>query len=131
MLKVGVVGSRRRDSGSDLDRVRKAIELVLKWHNVGALWLVSGGCPKGGDRFAEVIAKERGWPITIFYPDWGGFGKSAGFVRNAKIVEESDFIIACVSSDRTGGTEDTVRKAQRLGKQVILVGQEVTNESGR
>jgi hypothetical protein len=30
-------------------------------------------------------------------------------------------LIALVASDRTGGTEDTVRKAKKLRKKVILV----------
>ena len=35
-------------------------------------WICSGGCKKGADRFAEMIAKE-GIPILIFYPNYPNY----------------------------------------------------------
>jgi hypothetical protein len=115
--RIGIVGSRRRNSEEDFDQCFKSFMDIYKDGD----WIVSGGCPKGGDKFAERIAKETGIPILIFYPKWKTLGKRAGFERNIKIVEHSDIIIAVVSSDRTGGTEDTIEKAKKLNKQVILV----------
>ena len=103
---IGIIGSRRRTSYTDFEKVEKAF---LKAYEQGD-WIVSGGCPKGGDAFAEKIAKDRGIPILIFYPDWKKNGKAAGFVRNGDIADNSDILIACVTEDRTGGTEDTVKK---------------------
>jgi hypothetical protein len=40
--------------------------------------------------------------------------------RNQIIVDDSDRIIAFVAPDRTGGTEDTIRRAERSGKPVEL-----------
>jgi hypothetical protein len=80
-------------------------------------WIVSGGCPKGGDRFAESIAKKYGIAILIFYPNWGKYKKGAGFVRNVDIANNSDVLIACVAKDRTGGTEHTIKKF--LAKQPV------------
>ena len=117
MKSIGIVGSRRRDDTPDLMSVINAFDELYEEGDV----IVSGGCPKGGDRFAEVIAKKRGLSILIHYPDWGKHGKAAGFQRNSKIVDDSDVIIACVAADRKGGTEDTVKKAEKLGKKVILV----------
>ena len=73
-------------------------------------WIVSGGCPKGGDRFSEVIAKKYGIPILIFYPNWNKYGRGAGLVRNSDVANNSDILIGCVSKDRTGGSEDTIKK---------------------
>jgi hypothetical protein len=42
------------------------------------------------------------------------------YARNQAIVDESDKIIAFVAPDRTGGTEDTIRRARRAGKPVEL-----------
>ena len=53
---IGIVGSRRRDSGKDFMICR---DEFLKHYQPGDQ-IVSGGCPKGGDRFAEMIAKEFG-----------------------------------------------------------------------
>ena len=83
-------------------------------------WIVSGGCPQGADRFAEVIAKKHGLPILIFYHNWDRFGKSAGFERNTRIAEYSKTLIARVTPDRKGGTEDTIKKFQKLDGTRIL-----------
>lgn len=103
---IGIVGSRRRDTKQDFNKVEKIFLKIYKPSDQ----LCSGGCPKGGDQFAEQIAKKYGIPILIFFPDWNSFGKAAGFYRNTAIAKESDVLIACVSNDRVGGTEDTIRK---------------------
>jgi predicted Rossmann fold nucleotide-binding protein DprA/Smf involved in DNA uptake len=129
MKVVGIVGSRRRDSEADLEDCRKAF---LKTYQDGDT-LVSGGCPKGGDRFAEVFAKEYGIPIKIRYPDRSQLDPEKmkrnpkwayaeiNFARNTLIAQDSDVLIAVVADDRKGGTEDTVKKAIALGKPVVLV----------
>lgn len=114
---IGIIGSRRRDSDSDFRQTLAALEEILEEGDV----LVSGGCPKGGDRFAEIIAKSKGLTITIHYPNWEMLGKRAGFERNTRIAQQSDVLIAVVAEDRKGGTEDTITKAKRLGKTIILI----------
>ena len=109
MKFIGIIGSRRRNALHDFRTVKAAFDRIYQDGD----WIVSGGCPKGGDAFAEEIAKERGIPIIIFYPNWGKFGKAAGFVRNGDIAKHSDCIIACCSSDRKGGTEDTIAKYKK------------------
>jgi len=106
MKKIGIIGTRRRRAGIDRKSVR---EKFFEIYEVGD-WIVSGGCPQGGDEFAEKIAKDYGIPILIFYPNWIKFGKAAGIIRNTDIADNSDVIIACVAEDRTGGTEDTIKK---------------------
>jgi len=105
MKKIGIVGTRRRNSSEAFKKIK---EVFLEVYEEGDQ-LVSGGCPKGGDRCAEQIAKELGIPITIFFPKWNKYGTGAGFIRNADIAKESDILIACVSSDRSGGTENTIK----------------------
>jgi hypothetical protein len=115
--RIGIVGSRRRNSDADY----KALEDALAEVYVRGDSFVSGGCPLGGDAFAEQIAKAVGISITVHHPDWKVHGKAAGFVRNDKIARDCDVLLALVHPDRTGGTEDTVAKARKLGKKVILV----------
>jgi hypothetical protein len=106
MKYIGIIGSRRRNAGIDRKAVR---EKFFEIYEEGD-WIVSGGCPKGGDNFAEKIAKDNGIPILIFYPNWKKYGKAAGLIRNGDIAKKSDVIVACVAEDRTGGTEDTLEK---------------------
>lgn len=85
--------------------------------------LVSGHCWRGADEFAERLAASYEVPITLHPANWERDGRSAGFKRNGLIAADADLLIACVAQDRTGGTEDTVRKflAQKLADQLILV----------
>jgi len=114
---IGIVGCRVRDSRKDLKACRLAFGGIFEEGDK----IVSGGYPQGGDRFAEVIAKNDGLSITIHFPDWEKHGKAAGFVRNSKIVEDCDVLIAVVHPNRMGGTEDTIKKTKKLGKKVMIV----------
>lgn len=116
MKKIGIIGTRRRDT----PMIRRLIEHEF-WnlYEKGDI-ICSGGCPKGGDRFAEAIAKSEGIPIVIIYPNYKRYKQGAPIIRNADIAKNSDVIIACVVRPeesiedilkRTkGGTEDTLRR---------------------
>lgn len=128
MKIIGMIGTRRRDSSEALKKVEKKFWDIYKEGD----WLCSGGCSKGGDRFAEVIAKREGIPILIFYPNYKRYKRGAPTVRNEPVAENSDVVIACVMnpedglqqvmSRSKGGTEDTLRKFYVKGKtEVILV----------
>ena len=106
MKTIGIVGSRRKNQDTHYKKVLKAFYEVYEENDV----IVSGGCPKGGDKFAYWIAKEMGLTMTIHFPAWDRFGKAAGFIRNTKIASDADILIACASDDREGGTEDTIKK---------------------
>ena len=119
MKTIGIIGSRRRNSRNDYFDVVRAFEESYESGD----HIVSGGCAQGGDAFAEKIAKSLQVGITIYYAEWNRLGRSAGFVRNANIAEDADILIACVAADRTGGTEDTIKKFQKLHPEgrVVLV----------
>ncbi|OGC76269.1 hypothetical protein A2619_02335 [candidate division WWE3 bacterium RIFOXYD1_FULL_39_9] len=119
MKKIGIIGSRRRNTFADKNLVIKAFQSIYEDGDE----IVSGGCSEGGDAFAEYIAKSKQVPITIYYAKWSLLGKSAGHIRNSFIAQDSDILIACVSQDRTGGTEDTIKKFKKLKpkNKIILV----------
>lgn len=117
MKTIGIVGTRRRDSIDDLEKVAEAFLGVYEDGDV----ICSGLCPKGGDRFAVILSKAGNIPTKWFPADWKKYGKSAGFIRNTDIARESDVLIACVSEDRTGGTEDTIRKYLAFGKDKLVL----------
>lgn len=117
MKVIGIVGARSRNNATDYIDLIKVFNTVFEEGDT----LVSGGCPKGGDRFAERIAKKKGISIKIHKPDWDKHGRGAGFVRNTLIAEDCDVLIAVVATDRKGGTEDTIKKVFKMGKPVFLV----------
>ncbi len=116
---IGIIGSRRRNTADDEAATEQAFLDVFAPGDT----LVSGGCPKGGDRFCERLALIHKVPIMIHHADWENLGRSAGFARNTYIARDADVLIAVVAADRKGGTEDTIRKFQKLHPdgQVILV----------
>lgn len=112
-MYVGIVGSRRRTSISDCTLILNEIQKLMS--SGEKIVLVSGGCKKGADLFAEEFAKQLGLEIIIFKPDLTNcyeryeFTKSY-YARNKQIAEKSDILIACVSEDRKGGTENTIKE---------------------
>ena len=113
---------------------KKVEQKLLDLYEEGDV-IVSGGCPKGADRFAEKFAKNEGAPILIIYPNYKKFGRGAPIIRNGSVANSSDVIVACVVNPqdgldevlkrKTGGTEDTLRKfckrVEDYDKRIILV----------
>lgn len=117
MKRIGIVGSRRKNHLEYYDAVYRQFFSIYEKGD----WIVSGGCPTGGDRFARVIQKAYSISYLEFPANWHEDGKAAGFIRNTEIAKWSDVLIACVSDDRTGGTEDTIKKAKAMKKEVIII----------
>lgn len=103
---IGIVGSRRRDSEEDFNKIEKEFLKVYKQGDT----ICSGLCPRGADRFAVTLAKKYKAKSLWFPPDWKKYGLSAGFIRNTDIAKNSYILIACAAKDRKGGTEDTIKK---------------------
>jgi len=109
MKRIIIIGSRRRDSHRDFICTKCVFLTIYKKGDI----IVSGGCPKGGDRFAEILANTYNIPKSIFKANWK-LGRHAGFLRNTNIAKYGDVLIACVAKDRTGGTEDTIKKFKKF-----------------
>jgi hypothetical protein len=80
-MKIGIVGSRRRDTEQDYKIVLNKFEELYREGDI----IISGGCPKGGDRFAEKIA-EKG-----LRDNFEDFSKSMGMQLredDVKILQE-------------------------------------------
>ncbi len=116
---IGIIGSRSRDTEHDYNIVWDAFK---KYYNIGDK-ICSGLCPKGADRFAVSIAQDLDIPTIWFPAEWDKYGRGAGYIRNTDIAKTSDILIACVATDRTGGTEDTIKKFIKLHgeKNLVLV----------
>lgn len=82
--------------------------------------IVSGGAI-GVDSCAAEYAKKKGLKLTVFLPQYERYGRAATIVRNKKIVEYSDKIIAFWDGS-SKGTLSVIKYAEKMGKlcEIIL-----------
>ena len=130
-IRIGIVGSRRRVSSADC---RYVFELVKFLSNEfgNNLVIVSGGCRQGADHFAELAANEYGVKIVIHKPILKPIPKckfdmiARYYARNKRIAQDSNYLYALVSDDRTGGTENTIKHMNELKKPTTEVHSDFT-----
>lgn len=119
--RIAVIGSRRRDTHADFCVTETCFLTVYEEGDI----IVSGGCKRGGDRFAELLIIKYNTGKEIYKAEWtkhGVYDRSAGHKRNTIVARVSDVVVACVAPDRTGGTEDTIRKFAKFhpGNKLLL-----------
>ena len=101
-VKVAIVGSR---NFSNYDIFCNIIWRVCSENNLKIEWIISGGA-RGADSLAERYAKENNINITIVYPKWDLYGKSAGIIRNHNIIKSCDVCIAFWDGESMGTKND-------------------------
>jgi len=134
MITIGIIGTRRRDTKEDFEKTKQVFNQIY----IPGDQICSGLCPEGGDWFAVLLALDIDWiddkkerarlynkirtikdihyaikPIW-YAADWKKYGKAAGPIRNTDIAKTSNVLIATTSIDRTGGTEDTIKKFKKF-----------------
>ena len=81
--------------------------------------IVSGGC-RGTDEMAQRYAKEHDIVLEVYHADWDKHGRAAGPIRNKKIVDNSDIVIAFLH-DESKGTRHTIDYARSKKKKVVEI----------
>lgn len=114
-MKIAIIGSR---AFSDYEMLSSFLNEFLKNNQINPEEIVSGGA-KGADTLAEKFALENNIETVIFNPDWEQFGRNACSARNTQIVEYSDIVFAFWDG-KSPGTKDSITKAEKLGKTVII-----------
>lgn len=111
--KLAIVGSR---NFNNYDLLLKYMGLFL-FEDIEMI--ISGGA-MGADSLGERYAKYYHIPTTIYKPEWGKYGKSAGFIRNQMIVDNCDMVLAFWGGE-SRGTADTIEKAKKAKKPTFIV----------
>ena len=78
--------------------------------------VVSGGA-KGADSLGSAFATEHDIEIKVYKPDWARYGRGAGMIRNAQIIEESDVVFACWDG-MSKGTKNSINMSIKKGKEL-------------
>ena len=115
-MKLAIIGSRNFNDYELLKRWAY-VYLTAAWgHNV---IIVSGGA-KGADSLSEKFAEEYAYKKEIYLPNWEKHGKAAGFIRNQKIIDACDMVLAFWDG-QSKGTEDSIKKAKVAKKPTFIV----------
>lgn len=80
--------------------------------------VVSGGA-SGVDALGERYASEMNLPLHVYFADWKKHGKAAGPLRNAKMAEHADALIA-IWDGQSKGTKNMIETAQKRGLAVYV-----------
>lgn len=80
--------------------------------------VISGGA-KGVDALGEKYSEEMMLNLTIFRADWQTHGRAAGPIRNRKMAENADALIA-VWDGKSRGTKNMIETATKLGLLVYV-----------
>ena len=119
-MKLGIVGSRLFH---DYDFIKRRI---FERFDIEVIDTIVSGGANGVDALGERFADDFNLKKDIAKPDWKKHGKGAALIRNQEIVDSSDCIVAFPLKS-SGGTWDTIRKAQKAGKEVFIFEVEANN----
>ena len=111
-MRVIIAGSRGiTDYELVLDAVEKAGFDITE---------VVSGTARGVDRLGERFAEDTGVALARFPADWNGpHKKAAGHIRNRKMAEYADALIA-IWDGKSSGTSNMINEARKLGLQVYV-----------
>ena len=110
-MKVIVAGSRTIQDNAVISKAISSTKLKITE--------MGSGNARGVDTVAENYASVHHIPFTNFPAYYDLYGKPAGAIRNDKIVEWADAMIA-VWDGRSDGTRDLIRAMNKAGKPVFL-----------
>jgi len=86
---------------------------------------VISGMANGADALGVRYASENKLPIHKFPADWKTYAKSAGYIRNQKMAEEAEALIA-IWNGYSSGTANMIKIAKSKGLKIFV---EVENVS--
>lgn len=114
-MRVIIAGSREF---KDYNKLREECNKILE--GLTDIEIVSGNA-NGADKLGEVYAKEQGYSIKQFLPNWDDYGKKAGIIRNEEMANYADHLIVFWNGI-SKGTKHMIDVAEKkcLGINVIL-----------
>ena len=116
-MKLIVAGSR---GWKDANCVWVYLYAILRINLGFDLEIVSGHCLNSPDAMAEDWATARGVPLNLFPADWPMFGRKAGPIRNEKMAQYADGLLAFWDG-ASKGTHNMVTLMKQRGKPYTLV----------
>jgi hypothetical protein len=115
VFRLAVVGSRNL---TDYALVISTLTPYLDEHG-SSLVIVSGGA-KGADSLGALFGRKHNLKVDVYLPEWGKYGKSAGFRRNTTIWDNADAGVAFWDGVSRGTAHSfDIAKAQNKPLQIV------------
>lgn len=122
----------------DVEPMSKTMKVVVcgdrKWLNIETIEtrlrqfpkdaiIIEGGCG-GADLLARRIALDIGLEVVEFPAAWKKYGKSAGPIRNIKMLDTGPCLVVAFHNDikNSRGTNNIVTEARKRGIEVEIIG---------
>lgn len=112
-MKAIVCGGR---DYSDSKYLESTLAQCVKWWKLTKI--ITGGA-RGADSLAHNWAARNRLATEIVYADWDTHGKSAGMIRNRKMLELKPDVVIAFSGGT--GTENMITIARKAGVPVFIV----------
>lgn len=118
-MKIAIIGSR---NFKNLDAVAGKIGDIRfsGAYNPNEVTIISGGAV-GVDSEAVQCAESVKLKTEVYKPDYSSFGDNAPHVRNDKIIEEADKVIAFWNGERKSGTYSVISKCLQRRKNIEVI----------
>ena len=110
-FRVIIAGTR---DFSDYQLLHDKCDAILSSKRQDSNIVIVSGTARGADRLGERYARERGYEIRQFPADWLNDEKKAGPIRNAKMADNADALIAFWDG-QSRGTKNMIEVAKRKG----------------
>lgn len=126
-MHIVTTGSRE---WTDMNQTHRGLLMALRLVADGytreeekSITLIHGGA-RGADTLAARAAEERGWQIGEYKADWSKYGKSAGHIRNQRMIDDEQPIL-CVAylipELPCRGTRDMMQRCALAGIPVLVI----------
>ena len=115
-VKIGIVGSRSITSSEYVFSVLDFyLSRLLEENEV----VIVSGSAIGIDSLGAQWAELRKLKTEIYLPDYKQYGKSATFIRNQQIIDNSDYLIAITTG--SNGTADSIKRAVKKNIPIKII----------
>lgn len=113
-MKMAVIGSRTIGTVDFAGSLDKLVGII----NQKPTEVISGGA-KGYDTLAALWAQARHIKLTDYKPDYKKNGRGAPFIRNRRMVDEADLVVAFWDGE-SRGTKYTIDYARKQDKTIVI-----------
>lgn len=112
--KIAIVGTRTTGTVDFAGRMDALVGLMAEKPTE----VISGGA-KGYDTLAALWAKARRIKQTEHKPQYKEYGRAATFIRNRRIVDDADLVVAFWDG-KSRGTKYTIDYAMKQDKTIVI-----------